>query len=197
MSRRRSALRILAGVAKGRPLVVGQDEGLRPTSSRVREAIFSILQAEIEGAHVLDLFAGSGALGLEALSRGAHSCTLVEVDDQRCQVLTRNAASVLADESRARVVLGDARAPRSLLGAGAFDVVLMDPPYRRGLVAPTLLDLACGAMLADDGVVVVVHEVGWESVEVVGWSQQRSRRYGDSGVTFYRCPGSGASGPRE
>lgn len=197
MSRRRSALRILAGVAKGRPLVVGGDEGLRPTSSRVREAIFSMLQAEIEGAKVLDLFAGSGALGLEALSRGALSCTLVEVDDQRCQVLTRNAAAVLADESRARVVVGDARAPRSLLGAGAFDVVLMDPPYRRGFVTPALLDLARGAMLADDGVVVVVHEAVWEPVEVVGWSRQVTRRYGDSGVTCYRDPGHGGSGQAE
>jgi len=194
MVRRRPTLRILAGTAKGRLVPLRENAGLRPTSSRVREAIFSMLQGHIPGARALDLFAGSGSLGLEALSRGAQSCTLVELDEGLAGVLRKNAASILGQEAALRVLVGDARAPASLLGDAGFDVVLMDPPYRSGFVAPTLVDLARGAMVADDGVVVVVHEAGWRTVDVVGWSEPVSRRYGDSGVTLYRCFGDGDGG---
>ena len=124
-------MRIVAGEFRGRRLAAVRGADVRPTSDRVREAVFSIL-GDIDGSVVLDLFAGTGAMGLEALSRGAAAATFVEIDRQAHEVVRRNIdATVTADSRRTALIKGDAeRVVRSLALAGErFDLVFFDPPY--------------------------------------------------------------------
>ena len=147
-------MRVIAGVAKGRRLVAPPGDRTRPTSDRVKESWFSALQPVLGGAHVLDLYAGSGALGLEALSRGAAAVTFVERDRRALEALHRNVAAV--DLPGVTVVSRDVhQALAGSLADAPFDVVVADPPYRAdedelGRVLGALV-----AHLADDAVVTV------------------------------------------
>lgn len=124
-------VRIIGGRWRGRQLPVADVGGLRPTPDRVRETLFNWLQAYIEGAHCLDLFAGTGALGLEALSRGAQSVTLVETDRNAVSVLRQSIDSLQATDAQ----LVEADGVAWLRSASRpFDIVFLDPPFRQGLV---------------------------------------------------------------
>jgi 16S rRNA (guanine966-N2)-methyltransferase len=174
--------RIIAGQARGRRLQVPPGPGTRPTSDRAREGMFSSLLTlvELDGARVLDLFAGSGALGLESLSRGAASATFVEDDPSALRALRANidavglpGAFVLAD--RVERFLATAAEPR-------YDVALLDPPYDDD-VLPVLEQLL--PWLADDAVVAVERrtrsgELAWPE----GYSAVRSRRYGEATLWY-------------
>jgi 16S rRNA (guanine966-N2)-methyltransferase len=178
--------RIVAGRAGGRRLVV-PPKGTRPTSERVREAMFSALEAavDLDGAHVLDLYAGSGALGLEALSRGAETATFVESDRKALDVLRRNADTVGLPGT---VVL--AGTVESVLAERAdqpFDVVLADPPYAttEQQVAVLLDRLGHNGWLAGHGVLVLERAArDGEPPLPDGMTMIRSRRYGDT-VTLW------------
>ncbi|GEL26329.1 methyltransferase [Pseudonocardia sulfidoxydans NBRC 16205] len=173
--------RIIAGRAGGRRLVV-PPRGTRPTSDRVREALFSALDADpgLDGARVLDLCAGSGALGLEALSRGAAHALFVESDKRAANVVRRNVSELgLGGEVVAATVAS------ALAGAarGPFDVVLVDPPYAvpDDEIAGWLTAAARGGWLAEETVVVVERDArsgafGWPD----GFECVRERRYGDT-----------------
>ncbi|MEL6890575.1 MAG: 16S rRNA (guanine(966)-N(2))-methyltransferase RsmD [Actinomycetota bacterium] len=166
-------MRVVAGELGGRKLVAPDGFSTRPTTDRVREAIFNSLGSIglVHDALVVDLFAGSGAIGIEALSRGAERCTFVEQDRLALRSLEEN-LSALGLESRSRVVRGDA-----LTAAGSIDadVAFADPPYDFA-DWPALL----GAIRAD----FVVAESG-RSVEAPdGWEQLRARRYGRTWVSF-------------
>lgn len=144
-------LRIIGGTWRGRRLPVPDLPGLRPTPDRVRETLFNWLAAEVPGSRCLDLFAGTGALGLEAASRGADMVTLVERAGAAVAHLRRSVE--LLGASRVTVVQADARAwLRRAAGAGAppFDIAFLDPPYDRGLLRPTLEALAAAGCLAPD-----------------------------------------------
>ena len=121
-------MRIIAGELGGRRIAAPPGKGTRPMLDRVREALFSSLGARVEGAAVLDLFAGSGSLGLEALSRGAESVRLVE-SDRRAVALLRQTLEALAVAERVELVTGNALAPASW-GERPWDLVFLDPPYR-------------------------------------------------------------------
>ena len=124
-------MRIIGGSARGRRLFAPPGENTRPTADRVREALFNILAARLDGARVLDLFGGSGALALEALSRGAACAVIGDKDPGAVSVIRRNALSVLgeAELPRAKIVCRDYRALLASL-AEPFDLVFLDPPYR-------------------------------------------------------------------
>jgi len=137
-----TGLRIVGGEWRGRRLSVPEAEGLRPTADRVRETLFNWLQADLPGARVLDLFAGSGALGLEALSRGAGEVVFVERSRRVAGVLRAN-LGLLGAEGRARLVTGDARG--FLAGTpSAFDLVFLDPPFQSAIIDPVLAALGGG-----------------------------------------------------
>ena len=125
-------MRVITGTARGRRLITLAGDTVRPTSSRVKEALFSILQFELEGRRVLDLFAGSGQLGIEALSRGAKSCTFVDASRESLGVTEKNLDSTGLRAS-AKTVLSDAVAYLDRTDA-VYDVVFIDPPYRAGLL---------------------------------------------------------------
>ncbi len=133
-------LRIIGGQWRGRRLRFAGGSGLRPTADRNRETLFNWLQGQIDGARVLDLFAGSGALGLEALSRGAASAVFVEHSRGACRSLEQNIA-MLDAAGRAEVISGDAR--RFLRDRPApFDLIFLDPPFAADLLDPALAALA-------------------------------------------------------
>ncbi|PWG63100.1 16S rRNA (guanine(966)-N(2))-methyltransferase RsmD [Sediminicurvatus halobius] len=170
-------LRIIGGEWGGRRLTVPSAGGLRPTADRNRETLFNWLQGRIEGARVLDLFAGTGALGLEALSRGAAEAVFVERSRRVAEGLRATLVALEAGQ-RARVVTADAR--RFLTGPpAAFDLVFLDPPFRSDLLAETLPTVLAGDWLADDPRVYVEADrhAPWP-LPPPGWTVQRERRSG-------------------
>ncbi|MCL6622486.1 MAG: 16S rRNA (guanine(966)-N(2))-methyltransferase RsmD [Syntrophobacterales bacterium] len=179
-------MRIIAGEFRGRRLA-GVKGGVRPTSDRVREAIFSILGEGVAGARVLDLFAGTGALALEALSRGAGSAVLVEEAPAALAVIRRNVAA-LGVEARVRLLpLPVAGAIKKLAQAGErFDLIFLDPPYGRGLAAATLQLLGEGGVLAAGARVVAEMSRRESPPPAAGCLTLTDlRRYGDTQVAFY------------
>ncbi|MBM3680705.1 MAG: 16S rRNA (guanine(966)-N(2))-methyltransferase RsmD [Actinobacteria bacterium] len=170
-------MRIVAGRHRSRRLAVPVGPDVRPTSDRAREAVFASL-GDVTGARVLDLFAGSGALGLEALSRGAASCVFVERDRTALAAIRANVAA-LGEEAAAAVRRGSATtALRALAEAGAaFDLVLLDPPYGDFPRLWPWLSEAVPAVLAPDGRVVVEGPVGAE-VAMPGFEAAYNRRVG-------------------
>lgn len=171
-------MRVVAGSARGRRLQAPPGNATRPTLDRVREALFNALVSldAVDEARVLDLFAGSGALGIEALSRGAAGCTFVERARPARVVLEANLATTgLAD--RAQVVPLDAFTWLARQPAGGFDLVLLDPPYGIDDAQWAVL-LAGVGVVAPDGVVVI--EAGRPVALPTGWDVRREKRYGDT-----------------
>lgn len=167
-----SAVRILAGRWKGRRLdVSGQ---ARPTSGRAREALFDILQDSVVGIRVLDLYAGSGAIGLEALSRGAAEAVFVESDRR---ALESNIERLRPDAETARILPGDARRATEMLAREGrqFDFVFADPPYESG---PGALSESLGELVAPGGRLVVQTDSNGEAPEIAGVIPAGRRAYG-------------------
>jgi 16S rRNA (guanine(966)-N(2))-methyltransferase RsmD len=179
-------MRIIAGVFKGRRLAAVKGK-IRPTSDKVREAIFSILGAAVVEARVLDLFAGTGALGLEALSRGAQAAVFVEEQPASLAVLRRNIHDLGVSE-RTEVLSLPVKAGLKKLAAqrAVFDLIFLDPPYGGGLAAATLEDLAAAHILSPWARVVAEHSRREVLPEVVGSLRGIDlRSYGDTRVAFY------------
>lgn len=158
---------------------------VRPTSNRLREALFARLGDTVEGARVLDLFAGSGALGIEALSRGAATCVFVEKGAKAAATIKRNLEETGLIE-RARVIKVDAEAYLGRAGReGPFDLVLIDPPYSTGLPSEVLSALNLNDLLSPGAVVVVeVSSRVDPPDEVEGYSIDAFKRYGDSALIY-------------
>lgn len=179
-------MRIVGGSLRGRRLRAPVGVRVRPTGERVREALFDILMhggmaSPLEGALVVDLFAGTGALGLEALSRGARHLSAVESEADARGVLRAN-IEALGCAERATVIACDAaRLPPA---AQACDLALLDPPYRAGLAVPALSALAGGGWLAAHATVVVEHGVDDPFEPPAALTTQDFRRYGRTALTF-------------
>ena len=180
MSRR---LRVVAGSAGGLQLVAPPGNDLRPTQDRVKEAVFSALGDRVDDASVLDLYAGTGALAIEALSRGAATAVLVERDPAALDAIVRNLATTrFADRARIeRRAVAAVLAGRLLPGA-PFDLVFLDPPYDRPdeEVRAVLARLVQGGWLADDATVVVERAAGSTPPVVDGLVNSWERAYGDT-----------------
>jgi 16S rRNA (guanine(966)-N(2))-methyltransferase RsmD len=175
--------RIIAGEARGRRLAAPRGIGTRPTSDKVREAVFNLLGQFFEGGEVLDLYAGTGALALEALSRGCARAVCVEADRGAAEVLRRNAA---ACGYEGRVELLHGRVPQALarLAPGRFALAFVDPPYAEGPEA-ALQGLA--ALMAPGGRVVAEHDARRPPPEQAGALGLVDRRaYGSTGISIYR-----------
>ncbi|HMO53792.1 MAG TPA: 16S rRNA (guanine(966)-N(2))-methyltransferase RsmD [Tepidiformaceae bacterium] len=175
-------VRIAGGTARGVPLAEPRGVRLRPTSGLVREAIFNILGKQVEGARVLDLYAGTGALGIEALSRGASHATFVEGESACVQAISQS-LSRTGFSDVATVLRG--RLPGALKSLqGPFDLILLDPPYNEPDPEGVLLQLA--ALLAGTGTVVYEHGSRYNPPERPAGLRLTERRvYGDSAIAFY------------
>jgi 16S rRNA (guanine966-N2)-methyltransferase len=186
-------MRIVAGVWRGRRIAAPKGQSTRPTTDRVREALFSslasILGAGLGGGAVLDAFAGSGALGLEALSRGAASATFVDSDRPALGVLKANIAELGASR-QARVMTGDvfALARKGALAGGPFSLLLLDPPYRldAGQIASLVSELASRDLLEDGAIVVYEHESGRSVTWPDAVCAVAVKRYGTTEVDIAR-----------
>lgn len=176
-------LRIIGGEHRRRQLPVLDKPGLRPTPDRVRETLFNWLGGELYRIRVLDLFAGTGALGLEALSRGASEALFVERDAQVAQAISDNLAALAID--RAKVRRADAAALLKDDTASPFDLVFLDPPFRQGLAEPCCQALEAG-WLADEAWIYVEVESGLVPAVPPTWQLHREVRAGDSMGRLYR-----------
>lgn len=178
------SLRVIAGRHKGRRLATPSWTGLRPTSDRLRGTLFDILGARVAGARVLDAFAGTGAVGIEALSRGAAHVTFVEHDPRALALIARNLQGCAIGGG---YTVLPARWPADVPG-GPFDVAWLDPPYEIEPIADAVA-AACRAA-RPDGIVVCEHAVRHVLSDLVaGWPRVRVVRAGDSALSFYRLPG--------
>jgi 16S rRNA (guanine966-N2)-methyltransferase len=169
---------------------------VRPTSDRVREAVFAILGGEVEGTVVLDLFAGTGAMAIESLSRGAEEAVLVESSPPALDVLKANLAA-LGAEGTVCLPLDFREAVRRLSAKGrTFDLVFLDPPYGKGMVGLSAELLSSAGLLAP-GAVVVAERASRDPVETLpaGWRERVERRYGDTRITLYDIPGPPGQAP--
>ena len=188
--------RIVAGEFRGRRLLSlpRSFAGVRPSSARVRSAIFDRLQHEVRGARVLDLFAGSGALSIEAVSRGAASATMFEIQPVLVEFLRRQ-IEALDLEDRVEVMAGDARDHLRRPAARPFDLVLIDPPYAELDVYAQVVDLlAAGNWLAPDAVLVAEHERERGRSDNISWpasfAVEARREHGQSVLEFLRLENS-------
>jgi len=178
-------LRIVGGAARGRPLRAVPGSGTRPTADRVRQSLFDALGQRMDGLAVLDLYAGTGALALEALSRGAARAVLVENDARACGVIFHNLSALKYDD-RSRVVRAEVPEALRQLGGERFDLVFSDPPYALRAAQPTLEALASNALLAP-GARVVLETDRREPAPTppLGLTLTDERRYGDTRVLVY------------
>jgi 16S rRNA (guanine(966)-N(2))-methyltransferase RsmD len=183
-------MRVIAGSAKGRRLETMPGRVVRPTADRVKESLFSMLVSRVAlvDAVVLDLFAGSGALGIEALSRGAASATFVEQDRPTARLLARNLERCGFAAVATILPLPAHRAVAEMAQRGSrFDGALLDPPYGRQLAAAALADLAAQALLAPGGWAVAEHHIDDALAERYGPLQlTTSKRYGSTALTLYQ-----------
>jgi len=181
-------LRIIAGKYRGLRLARPKGKQVRPTAEKVREAIFDILGPDLSELCVLDLFAGTGAMGLEALSRGASLVVMVDQHPAAMKLIKRNIAAC-DNPQHVKVVKFDLH--RDLEGLSrhgyCFDLVFLDPPYGRNLSQRCLEQLGGGRLLKPDATVVAEHSIDDDLRASYGCLQLRSvRRYGSTGVSFYQ-----------
>lgn len=179
-------MRILAGEARGRLIRAPRGWTTRPTSARMRGAIFDRLAPYLACGRVLDLFAGTGALGLEALSRGAASATFVEAVAGVARVLREN-IQTLGYADRAHVLQLPVERALPRLKGQSFELALLDAPYGKGELMPALEALARYELVSRTGWIIAVHGAREEQpLPPRGWQVVDSRRFGDSAVTTYR-----------
>ena len=172
-------LKIITGTAKGKILKTLEGEATRPTSERIKEAIFSSIQFDIENRRVLDIFAGSGQLGIEALSRGAESCMFIDSSREAMEIVKANVSSA-GFLKQSKYLVSDAKNYiRKASGREVFDLVFIDPPYSLECSSEIMRKLITGGMLADGA--IVVSESGTEIISPEDFPElevTKSRQYG-------------------
>jgi len=182
-------MRIIAGTAGGRRITAPQGDATRPTSEQIRGAVFNILGAEVQGASVLDLFGGTGALGLEAMSRGAEHCVITDSSRQAFDAIRKNAEAVLGKDFSETCTLlkGDFRQSLKKLAGRKFSLVFLDPPYAlENAYRDSLSALTQGDMLEEDCVIVLERDAKRAVPLPEGLESHDLRTYGDTAVEFVR-----------
>ena len=173
-------MRVIAGSARGTQLVTPEGEDTRPTTDKVREAVYGSLQFRLRDARVLDLFAGSGAMGIEALSRGAEHCIFIDKSRKAIACITANIKKCRM-ESVSQVLCTDTLGWLET-AKDKFDIIILDPPYASGIYEKVMQIIKDRELLADDGTVVLEHD---GSIDIRGFEKVRDKRYGKIHVTMY------------
>ena len=179
-------MRIISGASRGRRLARPQGQAIRPTSDRVKESLFNILGGEVKDKVVLDLFAGTGNLGIEALSRGATRVVFVENEGQALGIIQRNLQQC-AMTPRSEILPMDVSRAIEILNRKRerFDIIMMDPPYRQGFLQATLEHLEAYPIHHEDSLVIIEHDRReCFSDSLNGWKLLRDRKFGDTLISF-------------
>jgi 16S rRNA (guanine966-N2)-methyltransferase len=179
-------MRIITGTLKGRRLVTPKGMSLRPTSDRVKESMFNILGVEIKDKTILDLFSGTGNLGIEALSRGAKRVIFVEKNREAIRLIQRNLFACQM-EDRSELLLKEVhQAIGFLKGKGErFDLIFMDPPYEKGLIRKTMEVLGTVKIYHEDSILVIEHNRREPLSDISdSWNLLRQRRIGETVLSF-------------
>lgn len=182
-------MRITGGEFGGRILKVPKTDEIRPTQDRVREALFNILQFEVPGADFLDLFAGSGAVGIEALSRGARSVAFVEQNRKHAEVLKANLGSLKIPMTVSSITIGDCYRYISAYSGPGFSIVFADPPYKLGEekgYASVLATLAERGVVRSNGLFIAEMTAGQQAENTPGWELYRDRTYGKTRICIWK-----------
>ena len=175
-------MRVITGSARGMSLKTLEGDNVRPTTDKVKEAVFSIIQFELEGRRILDLFAGSGQLGIEALSRGAESAVFVDADKNAVRIVKENLAKTKLDY-KATVAQTDSLAFLSMTDR-IFDIAFLDPPFSTGLLERALAKVE--HHIAEGGLVVCEHPFADELPDIQGGlEKQKTYKYSKTAVTVY------------
>lgn len=183
-----AGLRVIAGTAKGRSLKAVPGKNTRPTTDKVKEAIFSMIGPYFDGGWALDLFAGTGGLGIEALSRGTDKAVFIDLEGASIEVVKQNVGAA-GMAGRAEIYRTEAvRAVKALAKRSLkFGLVFLDPPYRMKDMDELMAELASRGLLEADATIVVEHDADHRYPEAfAGYRQLRHTRYGDTAVTIYR-----------
>lgn len=176
-------MRVITGIARGKRLVTPDGKDVRPTSEKVKEALFSAIQFDIEGRRVLDLFAGSGQLGIEALSRGAQNATFVDSSASSVKIIKKNLEITGFDEC-SKVVLSDFSTFTAMCRE-SFDIVFLDPPYSEGLLVPAIKSVL--PLMSDYGMIICEYPPEVEIPESIGgFAVSRTYKYGKINVAIYK-----------
>ncbi|MBR3796476.1 MAG: 16S rRNA (guanine(966)-N(2))-methyltransferase RsmD [Clostridia bacterium] len=181
------AMRIISGTARGRSLVAPAGEKTRPTLDFVRESLFNIIRWDVQDARVLDLFAGTGALSLEAVSRGAREAVLIDMDRDACAAIRKNMESTKLGD-RCRLLQRDYQQAMDMLAREGqkFDVVFIDPPYRMENTGDMCAALYDKGLLSDAFMIVVEHKRGLAPLLDERFEAYDLRKYRDTEITFVR-----------
>ncbi|MCL2838952.1 MAG: 16S rRNA (guanine(966)-N(2))-methyltransferase RsmD [Oscillospiraceae bacterium] len=170
-------MRIISGKFRGAKLLSLKGQATRPTSDNVKESVFNVIQSHFPCGAVLDLFAGSGALGLESLSRGADYAVFVENSSAAMDIISKNAAYVKLEPSKFSVVRSDYLTYIKSAN-NKFDIIFLDPPYNQGCLSKAVEAIHKHEILADNGILVIESEVGGEDVEFLGFEAITTKKYG-------------------
>ncbi len=176
-------MRVISGTAKGRRLYAPKSHNIRPALDKVKGAIFNIL-FDVRGSSVLDLFAGTGAVGLEALSRGAAHCTFVDMSHEAITIIKKNIE--LCGFANAKIFPHPVSVAIEYFGKHneKFDLIFVDPPYLKNLVNPTLEKVAAAGMLKEGGRLIVEHSPKEPIGEISGLALTDTRKYGQTLISF-------------
>jgi len=181
-------MRVIAGIAKGHKLSVPPGQHIRPTADRAKEALFSVLGRRVLESKVLDLFAGSGALGIEALSRGAISCVFVDNSRKSIQAISKNLEKTKF-QAEAEIIQGYVVSVlEQLVNRGEqFDLIFLDPPYKIKLTDLKMIleRLSREGLINRDGIVVIEHSSKVDLIGIDWLVKQSTKQYGDTCLTFY------------
>lgn len=185
----RERMRVIAGKVRGKPLKTPNGLSTRPTTDRVKEAMFSIIHFELPGADILDLFAGTGQLGIEGLSRGANRVTFVDAQESACRLIREN-VKACGFQDQARIVRSDYL---SFLNqcSEKYNIILLDPPYAEVFLENSLKRISEIDILQSDGIIVTERPVGKGILcEIPGFTCSRDYKYGSTLLTIFRKDGS-------
>lgn len=180
-------MRIISGSAGGMKLFAPAGLNTRPTTDRVRESVFNIIADEIFDAGFLDLYGGTGANGLEAVSRGAAKAVIVELSSKCAEIIKRNITKTGFDGQAEILIMDAVKAVSFLDNKGLlFDVIYMDPPFGKNLALKTLREIAASHILAENGVIIAEHGGDETLADIDGFEIYKRRKYGASTVDFLR-----------
>lgn len=181
-------LRVISGKARGLKLNTPKNEDVRPTTDRVKESLFNIISLYIIDSKVLDLFAGTGSLGIECLSRGAQKCVFVDVSKESIEIVKSNVKKARVENESIIINCDFKEAIKRLqVKNEKFDVIFMDPPYYKDMFVKGLENIENADLLSEEGIIIIEHDTKDVFPDNIGkLEKDKSKKYGNTTLTFYK-----------